>query len=656
MNKLTVFTAFLLLYTCSVFAQTINVDATNVIKTFAHNPAAINLNYLTDDDSYLNPTVPMSQSLSNMNVGMLRFPGGEKADNYMWSAPPYAAANPSFATKGNCNWPNNDSRFSSNYINPSSTTLDFDEFMTMCNTVGAEALIVVAADAHYNTWCVTPPTLNDLITNAVEWVRYANVTNQYDIKYWMIGNESWNKAAYDNPSTAAQYASDLIQFSDAMKAIDPTIKIVANSKSGNWANTLIQQASAKVDVIAVSNYPNYNWTSGYDTYRNGNPNFVGEINSIISSIGSQNISVIVSEYNSIDWSGNWPSNNDLGHALVNFQMLGDQISIEEVDDAYLWNTRWVDNTSPQHLYDATDIDGNLNATGKALAMWGNNVLDKLVYSTNSGYVNSFATLDDTGENLNIFLINRDYSTHSTNINVSGYSAISAPDLLVTQSKMTGIAVNDKFPTITYPSNGVTINGAQISLQLDPLSIHVIQLKSAAVLPVTYQDFSGKYVQKVVELNWITTEEENNLGFEVERKSESEEWKMIDFVPSTAQDLNSSRYTFYDKEIESETYFYRLKQKDADGQNYQYSKVIQVKTGTDFKKVNCYPNPMKNQFFLSSEYPIADLSLKIFDLNGKEVFELAACTDVIRPNILAGIYVAAFYYQGKIVERTRLVKE
>jgi alpha-L-arabinofuranosidase len=467
-----------------VFSQTINVDAAYTIKTFDHNPAAINLNYLMDDDSYLNSATPLTQSLANMGIGMLRYPGGEKADNYLWSAPPYTSASPYFATQGNCNWPNNDAKFSSNQINPLSTTMDFDEFMVVCKSLSAAPLIVVAGDAHYNTWCSQPPTLNDLITNAVEWVKYANVTNNYNIKYWVVGNESWNKAAYGNPGTASQYANDFIQFSKAMKAVDPTISVVANSQQGPWIDTLLQLSAEYVDAVAISNYPVYNWTNGYDRYRTGDPNFVAAINSVVSSIGNNKIRVIVAEYNSIDWSGNWSSENDLGHALVNFQMFGDQISIPEVDDAYLWNTRWVDNlSSPNHLNDAIDSNGDLNATGKAMAMWGNNFLDKLVFSDDSGFVNSFATVDYSGDNLNIFLVNKDYTSKNVTINVANYPAIYSLNLTISESKLTGTSIVDKYPTITSSSGNTTVSGSQVNIMLDPLSINVVKLKANVVLSV-----------------------------------------------------------------------------------------------------------------------------------------------------------------------------
>lgn len=471
-----------------VSSQTINIDAGIVIKSFDHNPVSINIDYLMDDDSFLKPEIGIKESLLNMNIGALRYPGGEKADNYLWSVPPYTSANPQFATKGNCNWPNNDSRFSSNYINPLSTTMDFDEFMTLCVSINAKPLIVVAGDANYCTFCPNPPTLDELITNAVEWVKYANIEKNFKIKYWMVGNESWNSAAYDNPSTALQYANDFIKFYKAMKAVDSSIVIVANTKPGSWLNTLLTKADGYLDAVAISNYPIWNWTNGYDTYRNNNPNFVSDINSVATAIGSKKIGIIVSEYNSIDWSDAWPNNNDLGHALVNFQIFGDQIKHNKVIDAYHWNTRWVNNAStPQHLNDAIDASGNLNATGKALAMWGRNLLDKLVYSTNSGYINSFASIDSSGNDLNVFLINKDYSSHSVTVNIANYPSITHSNLNLTLSEFSGASITDKFPLITAPVSNALVSNSSINIELSPLSITVIKMKS-------------DFVSKIVDFN------------------------------------------------------------------------------------------------------------------------------------------------------------
>ena len=220
----------------AVTAQTvnINVNAGIILKNLSGIENGMNMNYLTDDHFYT-PQVNTTAALNRMGSKLLRYPGGEKSDNYYFSAAPWTAASPRSVFKDPaCYWPTSDSRF----IDLSSPeklckpeVLDFDEFMTMCGNVGAQALIVVPYDAMYNTSaCGGIPTKAELITHAAEWVRYANITKGFGIKYWMIGNESWGDPKYNGEATAAQYATDINDFAVAMKAIDPTIKIVVNAQ------------------------------------------------------------------------------------------------------------------------------------------------------------------------------------------------------------------------------------------------------------------------------------------------------------------------------------------------------------------------------------------------------------------------------------------
>ncbi len=88
MCRINIFLVLLAICTGTGYSQTIQVDARNVIKVFNHHPVGINVNYLMDDDAYLKPEIPIAQALISMKVGMLRYPGGEKSDNYLWSIPP----------------------------------------------------------------------------------------------------------------------------------------------------------------------------------------------------------------------------------------------------------------------------------------------------------------------------------------------------------------------------------------------------------------------------------------------------------------------------------------------------------------------------------------------------------------------------------------
>ena len=154
-----------------------------------------------------------------------------------------------------------------NYTEFAVDVLDFDEYMEMCREIGAEPLICVAADEYmvdYPEGC-TWAGRDELIEHAVEWVRYANIKKGYGVKYWMIGNESWHRQNIN--STAEIYARDVVDFSRAMKAVDPTIRIVPNGNSVEFWEKVITIAGDHMDHLCFSNYPVYEYKAGYLTYR-----------------------------------------------------------------------------------------------------------------------------------------------------------------------------------------------------------------------------------------------------------------------------------------------------------------------------------------------------------------------------------------------------
>jgi hypothetical protein len=196
-------------------------------------------------------------AIKNAGVGILRYPGGSYADDYHWQ-----------------------SNTGSNgiYINSSDT---FDAFMSMAQSAGAQAMITVDYGAG------TPQ-------EAAGWVQYANkggpgyngpvptyaggssTGHTYGIKYWEIGNEVYGDGTYgstwENNTHGlgpATYANNVISFSQAMKAVDPTIKVgavvttpgnwpdgVTNSNSPQpWNTTVLSTACSSIDFVIAHWYP-----------------------------------------------------------------------------------------------------------------------------------------------------------------------------------------------------------------------------------------------------------------------------------------------------------------------------------------------------------------------------------------------------------------
>lgn len=162
-----------------------------------------------------------------------------------------------------------------------------------------------------------------------------------------------------------------------MKSVDPAIEIGANGESEDWWRTILSGAASAIDFLAVHNYPPYEWGS-YSHYQYNDPRFLDVVEIARSAIASYapvvdrtRLKIAVTEANAADWSGAWPNVNDTGHALVLFDMFGQHLT-GGVEFTQLWNTRWSgSDTAPvPRVIDTFDSENNLQATGSALAIWG----------------------------------------------------------------------------------------------------------------------------------------------------------------------------------------------------------------------------------------------------------------------------------------------
>jgi hypothetical protein len=97
-------------------------------------------------------------------------------------------------------------------------------------------------------------------------VTLANVTNNYAIKYFSIGNEpdlyATSGVSALSTFSAADYCAKVGAFVPAMKAVDSTIKIVGpdlswkyQSGANDWLTLILQQCGQYFDVVAVHRYP-----------------------------------------------------------------------------------------------------------------------------------------------------------------------------------------------------------------------------------------------------------------------------------------------------------------------------------------------------------------------------------------------------------------
>jgi alpha-L-arabinofuranosidase len=478
----------LLTFSAAVAAQDlITVDVTSVIADVSRKPIGINVNFLLDDDDNRASRLDnLAGALKKAGVRYLRYPGGEKSDNYLWAVPPYAGSVPTLARWASGEYPQNQEwpSYDRNLVEADGHTfktapLDFDEFMAVCRAIDCVPTIVVCYDSMYKPAQSggVAPTRAQLLETAREWVRYANVIKKYNVKYWEIGNESY-LPHYNGSATASNYARDLIDFSRVMKEVDPTILIGANGESDSWWRTVLSTASGAIDFLAVHNYPSTNWGS-YSYYRNNDVNLMGAIQIAQQAINTHapaadrtRLVLASTEISSADWSGGWAHRNDMGHALVLFDLFGAHLANPLVAFSQLWNTRWSGNdtaTSPA-LWDALDKHNTLQATGRATAIWGQFLKEKLVSSSHTAMVRSYSTYSPATGKLTVFLLNKDTVARSASVTINGGSANSRVDTWI----FSGEGAHDLAPTWVHHGQNWKA-GNPISIALAPVSVTVLDI-------------------------------------------------------------------------------------------------------------------------------------------------------------------------------------
>jgi len=387
----------------------IQIYPDSVLSDVSHHPIGINVDYFMDDDNYLKPARRTADALKAMGVKYLRYPGGNKSDLYLFSAPPYEKAKPTLARTGE--GAVGYERVIKDNREYKYDVLDFDEFIAMCREINAEPVITVAADEYlvdYPEGC-TWSTREELIKNAVEWVRYSNIMKGYHVKYWMIGNECWHKN--NENSTAEIYARDVVDFSRAMKEIDSTIYIIPNGNSVEFCETVLGIAGEYIDCFCISNYPIYEYKSGYATYRDTLQNLMHPVNRALTAMANtgfkDKLKLIIAEYGPFDWAYSWPMINDMGHTLCNFEMTGEQLLAPQIEFSCYWNTRWIENdTLENSVYDALDKNGNFNAIGYGLMIWGKYLGNVMLKTTSTLYIRTFASYIADESKLYVYIINK----------------------------------------------------------------------------------------------------------------------------------------------------------------------------------------------------------------------------------------------------------
>lgn len=165
--------------------------------------------------------------------------------------------------------------------------------------------------------------------------------------------------------------------------------------------------------------------------------------------------------------------------------------------------------------------------------------------------------------------------------------------------------------------------------------------SEGPLPVELSSFSSTINGRNVTLDWTTASELNNAKFEIER-SVNNNWTKIGEVTGNGTTTTPHSYSYSDNNLTNNTYHYRLKQIDFNG-NFEYfnlSNEVIIGVPSKFELSQNYPNPFNPSTKISYSIPFdGNVSLTVYNAMGKEV------TKLVDNNQVAGYYSIDFNASG-----------
>ena len=185
---------------------------------------------------------------------------------------------------------------------------------------------------------------------------------------------------------------------------------------------------------------------------------------------------------------------------------------------------------------------------------------------------------------------------------------------------------------------------------------LIQADNSGPLPVELSSFSASLQEENILLNWTTSTEVMNFGFEVERKSvfsnnKFAAWKKIGFLKGYGSSNSAKEYSFIDKIKNNETaarYSYRLKQIDNNGL-FKYSNEIEVafNSAMNFSLEQNYPNPFNPSTTIRFQIPFeTHVRLAVYDILGRVVkilFDEDTKAGLFTVNFNAGSLSSGLYF-------------
>ncbi|PBC70363.1 alpha-L-arabinofuranosidase [Streptomyces sp. TLI_235] len=444
----------------AVAANSVSVSVDAALQLATVPATGVGVNIPVYDANMNSAATPGLLSTAGFNT--VRYPGGSHSDVYHWQTGTAEAGA---------------------YVAPNT---GFDAFMGTVRAAGAQPIIT----ANYGSG--TPQ-------EAAGWVRYANVTKGYGVKYWEIGNEVYGNGEYSNGNgweydthsskSATTYANNLVQYVSAMKAVDPGIKIgavlttpgywpdgiVGPGDTMDWNHTVLSIAGSKIDFAIVHAYPTSTSPADLLTKPQAqNPAIAGAVRSLINQYAgtnAPNVGIAVTEANAQAYLDTSPN----GLFAPDNYLTWIESGAFNVD---WWDLRnGTDCTKVTTVEGATDYnDGGMVSSGAGCeptvntpfpAYYGTQMISKLgapgdtlVKAASSSSLLSAHAVRKADGDVTVMLINKDPNNAATvSLSYTGFTPSSATPTVYSYLKnghSIGSAQSGSTTVQTVPAYGITV--------------------------------------------------------------------------------------------------------------------------------------------------------------------------------------------------------
>lgn len=175
------------------------------------------------------------------------------------------------------------------------------------------------------------------------------------------------------------------------------------------------------------------------------------------------------------------------------------------------------------------------------------------------------------------------------------------------------------------------------------------------LPVTLSRFWADKQPCGAVFRWTTSFEQNSSHFEIERSPDGLQFEKIGVVAAAGSSTSARQYN-YNWTGPAGTWYFRLRSVDLDG-SAKYAPVLTLQISCGSAGITIYPNPARNQVFLSGLSAGAMVTLS--DAKGRKLRLLRAMhrEEVLQLSGLAsGVYFITIQSPAGTVQSWQIIKE